>query len=403
MNEKIYRRSEYRLYPKPVQSDELSRTAETCRQVYNWALYERKSAYDTSKEYLGFAEQFRRLTAKRREMPSWQSVHTHALQVILRRVDLAYEKFFSNLKSGSEKPGFPRFKPASRFTGFGLKEHGNGYKITGNKIKIYGVGRMMFRGSRLRSADAPKTCEIIKRAGKWYASVAYELAATPIRESCKSIISGLDWGVENFATIANDNGTSSVIQNPRHLRNKLSELKIAQQKLSKKRIGSKRRHIAKLAVARIHSKIRCQRKNFNHQTSASLIHGRKILVVEKISVRPMVSRAKSTSSALSREILAASPSAFHRMLVYKAEEAGCKIIQVDPLKFRPSQACSGGGISKRKELGERSHTLPDGSIISRDLNAARNLLAIGMGRGPCPAQGAREVESPSAKLERIAS
>jgi transposase len=75
------------------------------------------------------------------------------------------------------------------------------------------------------------------------------------------------------------------------------------------------------------------------------------------------------------------------MLAYKAEEAGSTIIEIDPRLHRPSQTCSGGGPARKKSLAEREHVLPDGSVISRDLNAARNLLNLALGREPAQHSG----------------
>jgi putative transposase len=65
------------------------------------------------------------------------------------------------------------------------------------------------------------------------------------------------------------------------------------------------------------------------------------------------------------------------MLHYKAEEAGCVVVEVKP--EYTSQRCSGCGIKVKKELGERTHDCPScGLKLSRDLNAAKNILRVGM-------------------------
>lgn len=65
------------------------------------------------------------------------------------------------------------------------------------------------------------------------------------------------------------------------------------------------------------------------------------------------------------------------MLHYKAEEAGCVVVEVKP--EYTSQICSGCGIKVKKELGERTHDCSAcGLKLSRDLNAAKNILRVGM-------------------------
>lgn len=374
----IHRKVEFRLYPSPTRAAELARTANTCRQVYNWALEQRIKHYETIKETLSFEEQCRRLTVERKLRPAWQSVHTHALQLALKRLDLAFKHFFRRVKAG-EEPGFPRFKPKSRFSGFGFKEHGNGFWLAGKAVRISGIGRVKIRGKARFEVGAPKAAEIIEHAGKWYLSVTYRLDALPARRRTGEHISGLDWGVETFATIANHDGTDETTPNPRHLRKQLDALATTQQALARKTKGSIRRDLARRRVASLHAKVANQRKNFLHQTTAKLARTRQVIVVEKLSPVAMSAHGGTRKQGLNREILAASAGAFHAMLDYKAEEAGSTIIVVDPRLHKPSQTCSGGGVSRKKPLAERTHVLPDGSVISRDLNAARNLLNIGLG------------------------
>jgi putative transposase len=385
---KCQRKVEYRLYPSPNQAAELARMSDTCRKVYNWALAERREYFETTGKSLSFAEQCRRLTVARRENFAWKAVHTHALQMALKRLDLAFGHFFRRVKTG-EKPGYPRFKSKDRFSGFGFKEHGNGWRLehAGKVVRITGIGRVKLRGKARFDGGEPRTCEVIQRAGKWYLSVTFTLAALPERKRTGEIVSGLDWGVETFATLANSDGTSEEIANPRHLRRKLDRLAAEQQTLARKQRGSKRRHLAKQRGARLHEKVRRQRQDFLHQTTAKLAASRRVIAVEKLSPLVMSAAGGATKAGLNREILAAAAGAFHSMLAYKAEEAGSTIIEIDPRLHRPSQTCSGGGPARKKSLSERAHVLPDGSVISRDLNAARNLLNLALGREPTQHSG----------------
>jgi putative transposase len=383
---KCQRKVEYRLYPSPNQAAELARMSDTCRKVYNWALAERRDYYEATGKTLSFAEECRRLTVARRTDFAWKAVHTHALQLALKRVDLAFGHFFRRVKSG-EKPGYPRFKSQDRFSGFGFKEHGNGWRLEKKEVRITGIGRVKLRGKASFDTINPKTCELIQRSGKWYMSVTFVLEALPERERTGEMISGLDWGVETFATLANSDGTSEEIANPRHLRKQLDRLAVEQQAFARRKRGSKRRHLAKQRVARLHEKVRRQRQNFLHQTTAKLAASRRVIAVEKLSPLVMSAAGGAAKAGLNREILAAAAGAFHSMLAYKAEEAGSTIIEIDPRLHRPSQTCSGGGPARKKSLAEREHVLPDGSVISRDLNAARNLLNLALGREPAQHSG----------------
>ncbi|MEW6036193.1 MAG: transposase [Candidatus Micrarchaeota archaeon] len=74
------------------------------------------------------------------------------------------------------------------------------------------------------------------------------------------------------------------------------------------------------------------------------------------------------------------------MLRYKAEEAGCEVVLVDPA--HTSQRCSGCGLMRKKPLAERWHSCPCGASMPRDLNAAINILKRATpGTGGCNACG----------------
>ena len=61
----------------------------------------------------------------------------------------------------------------------------------------------------------------------------------------------------------------------------------------------------------------------------------------------------------------------------KAEEAGSKVVFVDP--YNTSQKCSGCGQIVKKALRIRVHKCPNcGLKIDRDVNAALNILGLGL-------------------------
>jgi len=63
------------------------------------------------------------------------------------------------------------------------------------------------------------------------------------------------------------------------------------------------------------------------------------------------------------------------MCTYKAAWAGRTIVKVDPRYT--SQACSGCGTIRKKELSVRWHSCECGCELDRDTNAAVNILCKG--------------------------
>ena len=374
------RKAEYRLYPKPEQVKDLERICRVAGECYNLALAERKYLYHEWGISMGFSQQCAHIKLWRESRETWQEVHVHILQVALKRLDLAFSHFFRRLKTG-ETPGFPRYKKANRFSGFGFKEHGNGWAFLGNKIRLAGVGEVKLRG-KTRHQGKPTTVEIFKRAGKWFASVTLRLEVSPHREHGQGE-TGVDWGVENFLTEAHVDGTFSEVENPRHLNKSLHRLKVLQRAVSRRQKGSNRREKKKLSVQKTFLKVANQRKDFCHKLANRLVSENQLIAVEKLSVKSMVQGDGQAS--LHRNILDATPNLFHQILKCKAEEAGsCKVVEIDPLLRKPSQTCHVSGNVQKKELSQRTHTLPDGKVISRDRNSARVILQYAWGWEPSP-------------------
>ena len=83
---------------------------------------------------------------------------------------------------------------------------------------------------------------------------------------------------------------------------------------------------------------------------------------------------------LAKEVLDCSWAEFATMISYKAEEAGCEVVLVNPA--HTSQMCSTCGLVRKKSLAERWHDCPCGASMHRDLNAAMNILNRATGGTP---------------------
>ncbi len=83
----------------------------------------------------------------------------------------------------------------------------------------------------------------------------------------------------------------------------------------------------------------------------------------------------AAKSGLNKSIVDASWGMFQQFCTYKAASAGREVLFVNP-KYT-SQACSGCGQVRKKELSERWHSCDCGTELDRDHNAALNILALG--------------------------
>lgn len=363
-NPKVIRNYKFRIYPNKEQEHKLLRWLETCRRIYNTALAQRKEAWEKEKCSVTRTEQQVWLKEAKKENHFFKEVHSQVAQEVLFRVERAFAGFFRRVKNG-ETPGCPRFKGKGRYKSLTFTQFGDGLgaSFRNGKLKLSKIGLVKIKLHR----DIPGTVKTvnIKRdsTGKWHAVFAVETELKQI-ETHPGTAAGLDVGLDKFAALSD----GCTIENPRYLRKAEKRLKHAQRALSRKQKGSRNREKARLKVAKLHTKVRNQRRDFLHKESRRLVNVYKLIAVENLVVKNMVKNhhlAKSISDAGWGEFLA--------MLCCKAEEAGSRVVKVNP--SGTSQECSQCGKTVSKDLSVRMHRCPHcGLVLDRDVNAARNIL-----------------------------
>ncbi|MFB9081460.1 hypothetical protein [Deinococcus wulumuqiensis] len=82
-------------------------TLRLTRTLYNAGLEQRREAYRKHGKTLSAYDQQRELTALKAECPEFAGVYSHVLQDVFDRLDKAYKAFFSRIKKGAKRAGFP--------------------------------------------------------------------------------------------------------------------------------------------------------------------------------------------------------------------------------------------------------------------------------------------------------
>lgn len=361
---KVMRNYRFRLYPNKEQEQKLLDWLEACRWIYNEALAQRKNAWEQERRSVTRTEQQVWLREAKKANKRLREVHSQAAQEVLFRVERAFAGFFRRVKNG-DTPGYPRFKGKGRYKSLTFTQFGKGLGacLADGKLRLSKIGLVRIKLHR-EIPGKVKTVTIKRDAtGKWWAIFATEVEiSAPLVRPGPAV--GVDVGLEKFATLSNGEN----IENPRHLIKTEKKLKRVQRSLSRKQKSSRNREKARRKLAKLHAKVRNQRRDFLHKVSRGLVNVYGFIAVENLNVRGMV-----RSHCLAKSIHDVSWSEFLAMLEYKAAEAGTKLVKVNP--SGTSQECSNCGKTVPKDLSVRLHECPHcGLVLDRDVNAARNIL-----------------------------
>lgn len=359
----MHKTFKYRLYPSRTQALALESQFNEARHLYNAALQERRDAWRMAGKSLNYYDQADQLKGIR-AAGDCALANFSACQDVLRRVDKTFRTFFERRKQG-QRAGYPRFKGRYRFDSYTFPAYGDGCKLLeSGRLRLQGVGHVKVKLHRPVAGNI-KTVTLKREAGHWYVCFSLECAPTPLSPSDRVV--GIDVGLESFAALSD----GSTVSNPRHHQRALARLRIAQRRVSRRKKGGSGRRKAVRILQRTHAGVRNQRADFHHKLSRRLVDDFGLIAVEDLNVKGLA------SGMLARSVNDAGWSAFIAKLTYKAEEAGRVLIKVNPRGT--SQVCSACGARVAKPLSERLHVCPAcGVILHRDLNAALNILRLGL-------------------------
>jgi putative transposase len=357
----------YRCYPTPAQAAVLARTFGCARFVYNWALRLRTDACYDRQERLGYHETSAALTSLKREpTTAWlNEVSSVPTQQALRHLDRAFRNFFAG---HSKYPNFHKKHGAqsAEYTTSAFRWDTEAGTLTLAKMET----PLHIHWSRPLPEGATPTTVTLSRdtARRYFVSILLEEAIAPLPATAKQV--GIDLGLHDVVVL----DTGEKVGNPRFFAQDEKKLAQAQRRLAKKQRGSKNRDKARRKVARIHARIADRRRDFTHQLSTRIIRENQTICIESLHVKAMVKHP-----TLAKAIHDVGWGAFVRQLEYKAAWYGRTLVKID--RWYPSSkrchAC--GHVLDSLTLDTRQWTCPTcGTAHDRDVNAAQNMLAVGL-------------------------
>ena len=269
--------------------------------------------------------------------------------------------------------GFPKFKSKDKAVPKFTYRAGSFGLVQGDPkaLKLPRIGRVhCMEDVTARVGDARVLrMTVSRRAGRWYAALTVERDDKPVTKPPRGGAVGVDLGIKTLATLSD----GTVIENPRCLAASERRLKQAQQALSRKVKGSRRRAKARAKVARIHARVANQRQDAMHKATTWLAS-----TYSHISIEDLNAAGMARNRRLAKAVSDAAFGEFRRQLEYKTARTGAALHVVDRW-FASSKTCSKCGRVKAKlSLSERVfHCDGCGLVMDRDLNAAVNILVAG--------------------------
>jgi putative transposase len=355
--------------PTLAQRRYLTRAFGVARFVWNWALSTKRAAYQQDQSSIGFFELSRRLTALRVEKPWLTEVARQIQQQSLRDLDQAYKNFFT------VRARFPKFKsrrsPQSIRFELDARHLGKVRAWADRRLILPGLGPCRLIDSFTDWPSMPKMVTVRRDAcGDYWISFMAKVDHLPQAPDRKI---GVDVGITDLA-VTSDGWKSG--QQP-VCKKKANRLRRYQRQMSRRIPGSTRRGTVKRRAARLQRDIANIRKDFVHKVSHEITSSARTVVLETLNVKGMLS-----NHHLARSLSNASLGELHRQIDYKVKQRGGTVIRVD--QWEPtSKRCSNptcGAVTDTLPLSVRSWICPScGSEHDRDVNSARNMLAIGLG------------------------
>ena len=348
-----------RIEPDNDQRVLIEKTFGCCRFLHNHMLADRVTA-DLTGEYKKITP-----AAYKKDYPFLKEVDSLALANVQLNLEEAFRKYRTE-----DGIGHPRYKSKHHSRkSYTTNLVNNNIRIEGKKIRLPKLGLVRIKVHRnIPGSWKLKSVTVSKDpSGKYYASLLYEAPESENQaegaDRDKKYL-GIDYAMDGLAVMSD--GTRA--DYPKFYRQAEEKLAREQRKLSRCEKGSHNYCRQKRRVAKVHEKIRNQRRDYLHKLSRTLADEYDVIGVEDIDMKAM-----SKSLHFGKSVMDNGYGMLRTMLAYKLEEQGRELIKVDK-HFPSSKRCSCcGRIKAELALSERIYICECGNVMDRDVNAAINI------------------------------
>lgn len=341
-------------------------------QVHEYFHKWQRQRYKDGFSYAGYEAMCLHVTElKRTTHPHWKALPSQAIQEELKRIHLAYERFFKKLG------GRPKIKKRHKFKSFTLKQAG--WSLADNRFTLnfrkwdngkWRYDKVSYTFHKCREFEGNISRITIKRdtCGDYWLYILTDFVETnPLPTTGKSV--GADFGMkEAYLTLSNGEKK----QHPQPLKSNLNKLRNLNKSLSRKITGSNSWWGCVRQIARLYGKITNQRIDFHWQLASELCKRFDTIAIETLNLEGMKRLWGGKVSDLAFY-------QFVEILKYKCQKHGRTLLQVGQWTATTKPCSNCGFHNETLTLNDRQWRCPEcGSHHDRDINAAINILRAGI-------------------------
>ncbi|EGJ28373.1 MULTISPECIES: RNA-guided endonuclease TnpB family protein [Moorena] len=412
-------RQTFRLYPNKTATSKMFYARKLHQLLYNAGIADRRYEWKANKKSIGYLDQQNCLPDFKKCWPEYKELYSTSLQATLKRVDLAYNRFFQGLG------GIPKYKPIRKYSGWtypskaGWKTDTNGKDGT---LTLNDLGLTIKMRGQAKSWGTPTTLTITYKPSinAWYASITVKTETPDPKYGSESDLKyekivAYDLGTETAITAFNGSEFEE-IANRRFTKTLEPKVKAAGKEKRRKQApnfkkgikASKRWKKANKKESQLNRKAANARRDWQHvlmqslmgETPKTALH-RKVTsdlssrydigVTEKLNTKGMTRKAKKGSkrkkqkAGLNKAILDVGFGTLNKMLTYKIELKGGIVLQLPTRQLKPSQRCPECGKVHKNwaELSNRYHVCDAcGFELDRDKTSTMVMFNAALGKQP---------------------
>lgn len=401
--------SRFRMYPSPVQAEQMLTHCAHARYVWNLAVEQHSHWRRWRRSAPGFAEQCRQLTEARRENEWLGSGNADVQQQALKDFAKAKNARFT---SGFGEPTWRRKHVHEGFRVIGTDRvpeyHADGSpkfnaktgrQVLGRsvvvqelnrrwaQVKVPGCGWVRFRlSARGKGAKLPdaKTFRVTFRNGQWH--IAFAVIPEPAPTPGTGEVIGIDRGVTITAALSDGRELNC----PQLTDKERAQIRKHQRRAAGAPKGSAAKAAEYAKAAQLRAREANRRKDWCEKTSTMLARSYDLIRFEKLNIKTMTRSAKGTverpgrnvaqKSGLNRSILAQGWGLLRQHTGHKAPGR----VEDVPAPYTSLRCSACGWIDKNSRKSQAGFVCSScGFTCNADSNAAIN-VAAGQGGIPRP-------------------